>query len=335
MKIIAIIFSILLFFSHVSNALSISSGETAPPFTLSSSEGKTLSLSNYKGKVTVIIFWRTDQKRSLLALQDAQNILGNLKGKDVSVISVIGEKETMDEAKKILADNTMDFPLLIDSDRQLYGEYGIRVFPTTMVIDKEGLLVDSIPSHPASYRLKLNGYIKKALGEIDEAGLESMLHPQKEVTDGDMLEATRLYNLSLKFVEMRMYDQAIESAANSIKAKPDMAKSHILIGYLYMEVDEADKALAAFDKALELSPESHDAQTGRGSALLMKGDVDSAIKILDKAALANPYPQKTYYELGKAYEIRGDKDKAVEMYKKAFSKIVKKHILPSSLSRCQ
>ena len=111
MKIIAIIFSILLFFSHASDALSISSGETAPPFTLSSSEGKTLSLSNYKGKVTVIIFWRTDQKRSLLALQDAQNILGNLKGKDVSVISVIGEKETMDEAKKILADNSMDFPL--------------------------------------------------------------------------------------------------------------------------------------------------------------------------------------------------------------------------------
>ncbi|KPK30587.1 MAG: hypothetical protein AMK70_13845, partial [Nitrospira bacterium SG8_35_1] len=297
MKIIAIIFSILLFFSHVSNALSISSGETAPPFTLSSSEGKTLSLSSYKGKVTVIIFWRTDQKRSLLALQDAQNILGNLKGKDVSVISVIGEKETMDEAKKILADNSMDFPLLIDSDRQMYGDYGIRVFPTTMVIDKEGLLVDSIPSRPASYRLKLNGYIRKALGEIDEAGLDSLLHPQKEVTDGDMLEATRLYNLSLKFVDMRMYDQAIESAANSIKAK------------------QADKALTAFDRALELTPESHDAQTGRGSALLMKGDVDSAIKILDKAALANPYPQKTYYELGKAYEIRGDKDKAVEMYK--------------------
>jgi tetratricopeptide (TPR) repeat protein len=204
-----------------------------------------------------------------------------------------------------------------------------------MIINKEGVLVDSIPSRPASYRLKLNGYIKKALGEIDEDGLDSMLHPKREAVDDAALEATRLYNLSLKFVNMQMYDQAIESAANSIKAKPDLTKSHILIGYLYLEVNEAGKALEAFDKALELAPQSHDAQTGKGSALIMMDQIDNAIEILTTAALANPYPQKTYYELGKAYEIKGDKDKSVEMYKKAFSKIVKKHILPSSLSKCQ
>ena len=335
MKIIAFLFTILLLFSHVSNALSISSGETAPPFTLSSSDGTTVALSDYKGKVKVVIFWRTEQKRSYLALKDAQNVLSEFKGKDVNVISVIGDKETLDEAKKFLSDNNINFPLLIDNERQLYGDYGIRVFPTTMIINKEGVLVDSIPSRPASYRLKLNGYIKKALGEIDEEGLETMLHPKREAVDDAALEANRLYNLSLKFVNMRMYDQAIESAANSIKAKPDLTKSHILIGYLYLEVNEAEKALEAFDRALELDPESHDAQTGRGSALIMMGEIDNAIEILTTAALANPYPQKTYYELGKAYEIKGDKDKSVEMYKKAFAKIVKKHILPSSLSKCQ
>jgi hypothetical protein len=42
-----------------------------------------------------------------------------------------------------------------------------------------------------------------------------------------------------------------------------------------------------------------------------------------------------YHELGRAYELMGEKDRAIEMYKKALSKTIKKHILPSTASRCR
>jgi tetratricopeptide (TPR) repeat protein len=334
---IFLILSLVMFllFTPASNAVSVSHGGDAPGFTLSSADGKTTSLKSYKGKVAVVIFWRTGQERSLLALEDAMDILKKHKGKDVQVLSIIQDSDSKEEALKVFKEKKIDYPLLIDKDRQIYGQYGIRVFPTTIIIDRQGKLVFDIPSHPLTYKTKLKGYIQKTLGEISESELKDAITPHKEAKDKTFLEALRLYNLSLKFTESRMFDQAITAALKSVDANPEMVKSHILLGFLYLETEEEDKAFESFNKALAIAPDSNDAKTGLGGTLVLKGDADKAIEILESAAGANPYPQMTYYELGKAYELKGDKDKSIEMYKKAIEKIIKKKILPSSVSKCK
>ena len=225
--------------------------------------------------------------------------------------------------------------MVVDSERQLYSNYGIRVYPSTIIIDTEGKFVHGVPSHPLSYKMILEGYIKKALGEIGEAELRDIIHPHKEKKDRASLESLRLYNLALKFTRSGMLELAIDTVKKSVEAKPEMVKSHILLGFLYLETGETDKALEVFNRALELDSHSKDAKTGLGGALVLKGDTDRAIEILDDAAATNPYPQMAYYELGKAYEQKGDKDKSIEMYKKAIEKIIKKNILPSAISKCQ
>jgi tetratricopeptide (TPR) repeat protein len=326
---------ILLLFTPASDAISISAGSPAPDFTTGSIDGKRISLNEYKGKVLVILFWRTDQERSILALQDANEILDKYKNKGIEVVSVMEESDNKEEALMIFKNKGIGFTLLIDTDRRIYSDYGVRVFPTTVIIDKQGLVAYDIPSHPLTYKTKLRGYIKKVLGEIDEAELEETLSPHKEEKDKPSMEASRLYNLALKFTESRIFDTAIEMAVKSVNANPEMPESRILLGFLYLETKEADKALEAFRKAVELDPNSHDAQTGLGGALILKGDIDKAIEVLNAASLANPYPQMTYYELGNAYELKGDKAKASEMYKKAIEKLIDKKILPSSISKCE
>jgi tetratricopeptide (TPR) repeat protein len=325
----------LLLFTPASNAISISHGEVAPAFRLTSVEGKSFPLNKYEGKVVVVLFWRTGQERSLLALQDAKAILDKYKGKGLEVLSIIEDSDNKEEALMIFKNKGIDYPLLVDRDRQVYGDYGIRVFPSTVIVDKEGKIAYDIPSHPLTYKTKLRGYVKSALGEIDEGQLKEALSPHNEHHDKADLEASRLYNLAMKFTESRMFDLAINSAVKSIDAKPDMVKSHILLGFLYLETDEPDKALETFNQALELDPGSNDARTGLGGVLITKGDVDKAIETLEPAARANPYPQMTYYELGKAYELKGDKEKSMKMYKKAIEKIIHKKILPSSISKCK
>lgn len=325
----------LLLFAPASNAISVSHGSVAPDFSLKSIDGKRISLGEFKGKVVVLIFWRTEQKRSLQALQDAEDIYEKYKKKDVRVLSIIEDSDNREDALNIFSDNKISYPMLIDLDRETYGDYGIRVFPSTVIIDKQGLIAYDIPSHPLTYKTKLRGYVKKALGEIDESELNDVLSPHKEVRDKSSLEASRLYNLALKFTESNLLDMAINTANKSIGANPAMVDSRILLGFLYLETKETEKALEAFNKAVELDPKSNDAQTGLGGALILKGELDRAIEILDKAAVANPYPQMTYYELGKAYEQKGNKDKSIKMYKKAIEKIIKKQILPSSVSKCK
>ncbi len=326
---------IFLLFTPASQAINISAGGAAPDFTISSVDGKRISLNEYKGKVLVIIFWRTDQDRSILALQDAKDIHDKFKSKGMEVVSVMEESDSKEEALLIFKNKGIDFPLLVDTERRTYSDYGVRVFPTTVIIDKQGLVAYDIPSHPLTYKTKLRGYIKKVLGEIDESELEETLSPHKEEKDKPAMEASRLYNLALKFTESRIFDTAVDMAVKSVNANPEMVESRILLGFLYLEIKEADKALEAFKKAVELDPNSHDAKTGLGGALILKGDIDKAIEVLNSAAVANPYPQMTYYELGKAYELKGDKARSSEMYKKAIEKLIDKKILPSSISKCE
>ncbi|GBE41601.1 lipoprotein NlpI [bacterium BMS3Bbin09] len=258
-----------------------------------------------------------------------------LKGKNIRVITIVAGNDRLDLAKSMTADNKINFPVVVDYGRQFYSDYGIRVYPTTVIVDKEGIITHSIPSHPLTFKKLFEGYIKKALGEIDESKLNDMLSPHNVKADKTHLESTRLYNLAMKFTENGMIELAVNSVRKSIEVKPDMLKSHILLGFLYLEMDDPDSALTTFNKALELDPHSHDAKTGLGGAFVMKGELDKAIEILNDAAIANPYAQMTYYELGKAYELKGEKDKSIEMYKKAIEKIIHKQILPSSISKCK
>ena len=330
---LALVFLILC--SPVSFAINIPAGEAAPDFNLTSLDGEQQSLSKNDGKVTVLMYWRTDHKRSLLALKDARDVMKKLEGKNIRVITIVAGTDRLDQVKSIVADNKMDFPVVVDHGRQFYSDYGIRVYPTTVIVDKEGIITHSIPSHPLTYKKLFEGYIMKALGEIDESKLNDMLSPHNKEVDKTLLDSLRLYNLAMKFTENGMIDLAVNSAMKSIEVKPDLLKGHVLLGFLYLEQEDPDSALATFNKALDLDSHSNDAKTGLGGALIMKGNLDKAIEILNDAAVANPYAQMTYYELGKAYELKGEKDKSIEMYKKAIEKIIHKQILPSSISKCK
>ncbi len=335
MSLFVFFFVFILLFAPVSGAVSIPTGGPAPGFTLGTLEGDMVSLSSFRGRTVVLIYWRTGQKRSLLALKDGEEMLRKFRDKGVEVMGVIAGSDNAAEARKTVKDNGITYPVLVDTDRDVYGGYGIRVYPTTVIINAGGILARDIPGHSLTYKKVLEEYIRNAIGETDDSELEEALSVHREKKDSSVLEASRLYNLAMKFTEAGMHDLAIDTARKSIEAGPEMLKSYILLGFLYLETEEADSALDAFNRALKLDSLSKDARTGLGGALILKGEIDRAIDVLNAAAVANPYPQMTYYELGRAYELKGEKERSMEMYKKAVEKIIRRRILPSSISRCQ
>lgn len=327
--------SLLLFsFTHA-RAITGEAGEAAPGFTLRAIGGEPVSLSEFRGSIVVLVYWRTDQERSLQAITDLQGLYGKYRDRGVRIIGISAEVDAKESISAMVRDRGIEFPMLLDSEREVYGAFGIRVYPSTIIIDREGKFAHAIPGHALSYKLQIDGRLRYMLGEISEEELKEYLSPEREVKDEALLKAQRRYNLALKFTGTRLYDQAIMMARQSIMAKPDFADSHVLLGFLLLETDETDGAFETFQKALEIAPASRDARTGLGSVLIAKGELDRAIKILTEAAELNPHPQRAFYELGRAYALKGEESKSAEMYKKALSNIIHKHILPSSVSRCE
>jgi tetratricopeptide (TPR) repeat protein len=328
-----ILILLFLFFASVApaHAIGIKEDATAPDFSLNSVDEKVVSLSEYWGQVVVLIYWRADQDRSHLALKDGQDI--NSRYKDVQVIGLVAGTDNFEVVSQTIRDLAIDFPVLIDSKRRVYGAYGIRVYPSTIIINRNGKVAYTLPGHALTYKNAVEGHIKYILGEIDEKEMQEMVDPHKQNVDKTLLIAHRRYNLALRFTEERLIDQAIDAVERSIEAKRDIAEAHILAGFLYLEKKEADKALEAFNEAIKLNPLSNDAKTGLGGALILKGDFDAAIEILTDAVTLNPHPEMTYYELGRAYELNGEKNKALEMYRKSVEKVIQKAILPSFISK--
>jgi tetratricopeptide (TPR) repeat protein len=332
-----ILIILLLFFLSVAPvyAIDIKQGATAPDFSLNSVDGKVVSLSEYRHQVVVLIYWMANLDRSHLALKEGQDIYARYKDKDVQVLGLTAGTENFEVVSQILIDLAIDFPVLKDSNRQVFGDYGIRVYPTTVIIDSKGEIAYALPGHTLTYNIELERHVRYLLGEVDEKEMENMISPHIKNIDKTVLKANRRYSLALRFTEERFYEQAMEAVKQSIEANPDFSKSHILSGFLYLKENEADKALKDFNEAIKLDPRSHDAKTGLGGALILKGDIDRALEILTDATVANPYPEMTYYELGRAHELKGEKDKALEMYKKAIEKIINNKIFPSSISICE
>jgi tetratricopeptide (TPR) repeat protein len=268
-----------------------------------------------------------------MALKDGKLMSNTLKDNGVRIIGLISKPDNMETVMKIMDDYEIDFPVLIDAERDVFSGYGIRVYPTTIIIDRDGKVAHSIPGHALNYKITLGAHLKYLLGEVDEEELKDMLSPRREAKDDSLLKAVRTYNLALKFTEAKLLDQAVDTVRKAIEIKPDIAKPYILLGFLLLAQEEADDALEQFNKALELDPQSHDAKTGLGGSLILKGDIDEAIEILTEASVANPYSEMTYYELGKAYELKGEESKSREMYKKALEKIIRNKILPSSIHK--
>ena len=341
MKIISVILTIccllftVMFLCNIVSAVSIPDGESAPGFTLPSLDGPTISLSDYKGSIVVLIYFRSDQQRSVMALKELEDIHTKYADNGVRFLGITAETEKTDLISDQIKELGLRFPILIDKNRDVYGNYGIRVYPTTLIIDRESKVATSLPGHALSYKVKLEGTLQYVHGEIDEAQLQEIISPARKTIDVLAIKAERKYNLALKFTQSSITFMAIEFAKQAINIKPDIAKSHILLGYLYLNEQEAEKAVEQFKQAVNIDPLSNDASTGLGAALIDVGDMDRALEVLNKALLHNPEPQRTFYELGRVYELKNDKENAAAMYKKSIEKIMDEHVLPSSVRQCR
>jgi len=109
----------------------------APDFTLQDINGKTIKLSDYRGKVVIINFWATWCPPCLAEIPDFVKFYNAYREKGVEIIG-IAVNSTIDDTKKIISEKKINYPVCMSDGKieNLYG--GIRAVPTTFIIDKQG-----------------------------------------------------------------------------------------------------------------------------------------------------------------------------------------------------
>ncbi|WP_335968886.1 TlpA disulfide reductase family protein [Fusobacterium polymorphum] len=145
-----------------------------PNIVLYDQYGKKHSLEEYKGKVVVINFWATWCGYCVRELPEFEKVykeFGSNK-KDVVILGVAGPKTKenpnnvdveKDKIISFLKKKNVTYPTLMDETGKSFDDYGVKYFPTTYVINKNGYLEGFVNGAISGEQLKnaINETLKK------------------------------------------------------------------------------------------------------------------------------------------------------------------------------
>ncbi|MCA9294671.1 MAG: thioredoxin family protein [Phycisphaerales bacterium] len=153
-------------------------GLAAPEFKLTTIDGKAISLSDYKGK-TVVLMWFSPKCPFVVkhfADKDNQTfntMYNDYKDKDVVFLAINSAKPThaygdVATNKSTIKEWNFQWPVLMDGDGTVGRLYGARTTPEMFVINKDGVIAyhgaidnDGSPKGPGDVN-----YVRQALDEV-------------------------------------------------------------------------------------------------------------------------------------------------------------------------
>lgn len=150
-------------------------GKAAPEFALTDVNGKTVKLSDYKGKVVVLEWFNQgcpycqyiySEKGPLRELPE------RLTKQGVVWLSInSGMTADAAEAKKFMEANKMTTPMLLDADGKVGMAYGAKTTPHCYVIDEKGILryrgaLDNAPQGKVKDSETKMNYVEAALTDL-------------------------------------------------------------------------------------------------------------------------------------------------------------------------
>lgn len=121
------------------HAHGVAISDEAPDFTLKSLKGSNLRLEEYRGQVVLINFWASwcGPCRQEMPVLDRLHNRYEDAGFLVLGVNVEGEAKP---AQKIVDKTNVTFPVLIDKDQKVSELYNLEAMPSTIVVDRDGIV---------------------------------------------------------------------------------------------------------------------------------------------------------------------------------------------------
>jgi peroxiredoxin len=130
-------------------------GKAAPDFELKGLSGQAYRLSEQSGKVVVINFWATWCGPCRLEMPSIQ--ARYLRYPDELQVLAVNFDEPVEAVQAFVDELDLTFPVLLDPGAEVQDLYRVRGYPTTYIIDPEGMV--QVVHIGFMSELQLDGYL--------------------------------------------------------------------------------------------------------------------------------------------------------------------------------
>lgn len=116
----------------------------APNFTFPTLGGRSVSLSDYRGKVVLVNIWATWCPPCRAETPSLEKLYQRFKSDDKFKLLAVSIDEAGGSAiRPFMKRNHLNFPVLVDRNQSIMGLYGATGVPETFIVRKDG----SVDSH--------------------------------------------------------------------------------------------------------------------------------------------------------------------------------------------
>ncbi len=120
-------------------------GSPSRPISGKTTDGKTVSLADFKGKVVLINFWATWCGPCRQEMPEIIALHNKYKDRGLVVLSIASD-DTQGPVDALLKDSPLPFTVVYGTD-DMKRTYAVNALPTTVLIDKSGQIVYDIDGY--------------------------------------------------------------------------------------------------------------------------------------------------------------------------------------------
>lgn len=113
-------------------------GRPAPEFVVINAEGEPFEVNQqtFQGKITVLSFWATWCVPCKVESPILESLYSEMQGKPFQMFAISGEQ--IELVQGYSKEKGLVYPVFVDSTSEVHNLYGVRGYPTIIVIDQHG-----------------------------------------------------------------------------------------------------------------------------------------------------------------------------------------------------
>ena len=123
-------------------------GDEAPDFELTSLTGETVKLSDYKGKTVMLNFWASWCPPCRVEMPHMETYYQEYKDEENIEILAVNmtslERGSKEKVGEFVSEHRLTFPILMDEEGSVKDLYKVMVYPTTYIVNPEGIITDKV-----------------------------------------------------------------------------------------------------------------------------------------------------------------------------------------------